>query len=83
MLSLILWILFGIVALTVLYYIAIFVFTLLGLKKILGWATGEVNQLPQDYAKLRKGVKNKNSRSSSFETFIKEVFVRWYHKLFK
>ncbi len=84
MLTLIIWIFIGIIALTILYYIGAFIFAFLGVKKILTWATDEANQLPKDYAKLRKEVKNEgNNHSESFESFLKGVFVRWYDKLFK
>ncbi len=82
MLSTILWILAGIIGAWILYWIGVFVFTIAGIKKIFDFARHEVNALPNDYTQMRKEVKNENA-SKGAENFIKTIFVRWYHKLFK
>jgi hypothetical protein len=83
MLSIILWVLGGIVIAWILYWVGVFVFTLLGIKKVLNWASSEVQQLPDEYANMRKQVKNENSNGDHVEKFVKNTFVRWYEKLFK
>lgn len=82
MLSLILWILGGLLLAVILYFVGVFVFMILGLKKLAHFAQGEIEELPKDYRNLRKHVKNENT-SQGTEQFVKTIFVRWYEKWFK
>ena len=80
MLTIIIWVLIGVAAAWILYWIGVFVFTLIGIKKTLQWANKEVTRLPDEYNRMRKDVKNENTRSESIERFVKGTFVRWYRK---
>jgi hypothetical protein len=81
MFSFILWIIGGIIVLTILYYIGVIIFTIFGLKQIFGWAKQELHHVPSEYKKMQKEVKNENSVSEPVERFVKGTIVRWFDRL--
>lgn len=81
MLTIIFWVIVCAVGLFVLYYIGVVIFTILGIKQMLGWAKEEMKQVPEDYQRMRKEVKNENAGSEPVEKFIKGAITRWFHRL--
>ncbi len=83
MLSTILWILGGIVLCVGVYYLGVLIFAILAVKKMVGVVRSEAQELPRDYTKFRKEVKNEVGPSVATETLVKSVFVRWYDRFIR
>jgi hypothetical protein len=75
------WILVGIIVASLIIFLLKILFIVLGIKQILGIVREEVEQLPQDYNRMRKAVKNEGSVGQPTATFAKNVFVRWFKRM--
>jgi hypothetical protein len=65
MLSIILWVIGGLIALSILFFVLKVFLILIGMKKILTIVKEEVEHIPQDYQNARKEVTNENSSVAS------------------
>ncbi len=61
MLSTILWIIGGLIALSILIAVLKILFVILGVRKMINIVKTEVEELPKDYDRARKEVTNENS----------------------
>lgn len=82
MLSIILWTIGGLIALSILVGIIKIFLIVLGVKKVLNIVRQEVEHLPQDYANVRKEVENENnSVATKAKNAVKQVAKtgwRWF-----
>ncbi len=78
MLTTILWILGGIIAVSILFGLLKIFFVVMGVKKMLNIVKQEVEQLPQDYQQMRKEVENENAAARPAAKMAKTVGSRWF-----
>lgn len=78
MLSTILWIIGGIIAVSILIGLIKIFLVVMGVKTMLGIVKTEVEQLPKDYAQMRKEVENENAIGKPTATMAKTIGKRWF-----
>lgn len=85
MLETILWIVGGLVALSVLWFLFKIFMIVMGVKKVLEVVKEEVEELPKDYAQARKVVQNENGSmgetAKSRAKLVGKVGWRWFKRL--
>jgi uncharacterized membrane protein len=82
MLSTILWVLGGVVALIVIYFVLKIFFIVMGVKKMLGVVKEEIEHMPTDYQNMRKEVKNEGATTGeAAKGFARKTLDRWYKKM--
>jgi len=78
MLTTILWIIGGLILLSILFGIFKIFMIVIGVKKVLNIVKTEVEHLPQDYAQMRKEVENENATAKPTANMVKTVGKRWF-----
>lgn len=85
MLETILWVIGGLIALSILFFLLKIFLIVMGVKKVIEAVKEEVDELPKDYQNVRKTVENENasvgSRVSGTAKTAAKVGWRWFKKL--
>lgn len=82
MLSIILWVIGGFIALSIIFFLLKILLVVLGVRSMLNLVKQEVEHLPQDYERARKEVINENASAIKKATGVAKVIAktgwRWF-----